>query len=719
MLQSTQVSLFGLISTALLLSTVGQSAALASEIDNAGTVTPPMEAAIPDGADISISPMAQDLDGAIAQHPADTESVRSASVTHFASDLFAYSTSAAQLSDPQSSNGSLFESSVVYSSSAVPSSSLSPATPMAQIRESDATAIALTPDTEAIAPGDTAVTDQGLETTPAIASLTQDSMNQVTSVTQLSDVLPTDWAYQALQSLVERYGCIAGYPDGSFRGNRPLSRYEFAAGLNACLESLSAVGLGTGDLSSLERLQSEFATELESLRGRVDALEARTAELEANQFSTTTQLSGEAIFGVVGATGAYAGAGDPDGTLGILSNTGGAAGDDAQFSFNYRLRLNLTTSFTGNDLLITGLQAYSFGGDPQSIQGALGYSDPLSLNASTVRLGMEPQFPGTNPQTLSSLSPNDLRLYKLLYVFPGFDDVTFFVGSNAEVTDAFPAISPFASDTQGALSRFAPYNAAVRVSGGTSGTGLATAAGFIWNIADGINLAGLYGSVNAPIVENQGLTGTSPTPLGAGLFNGSHVFATQLTLAPSDTLDIGLNYANSYHQINILGTGLSSSDIGAILFNPNAGQLADTGGNSVLAIANEGIRLNSLGATINWRVADDISLVASGAYIFADLVDVDASTNFVNWMVGVHVQDIFQEGNSAGIAFGQPLNRDSTGGDAFNPEDADPYHLEGYISFRVSDNITVTPGVFAVFNPEGYSGNDTAVVGMLRTSFTF
>ncbi|MBD1842973.1 hypothetical protein H6F89_06020, partial [Cyanobacteria bacterium FACHB-63] len=36
---------------------------------------------------------------------------------------------------------------------------------------------------------------------------------QVTSVSQLSDVRPTDWAFQALQSLVERYGCIAGYPD--------------------------------------------------------------------------------------------------------------------------------------------------------------------------------------------------------------------------------------------------------------------------------------------------------------------------------------------------------------------------------------------------------------------------------------------------------------------------------------------------------------------------
>lgn len=62
-------------------------------------------------------------------------------------------------------------------------------------------------------------------------------IGQVTSVSQLSDVQPTDWAFQALQSLVERYGCIAGYPDGTFRGNRAATRYELAAALNACLDS--------------------------------------------------------------------------------------------------------------------------------------------------------------------------------------------------------------------------------------------------------------------------------------------------------------------------------------------------------------------------------------------------------------------------------------------------------------------------------------------------
>lgn len=129
-----------------------------------------------------------------------------------------------------------------------------------------------------------------------------DGMLQVTSVSQLSDVQPTDWAFQALQSLVERYGCIAGYPDGTYRGNRALTRYEFAAGVNACLDRVNEL-IATAttdlvtkeDLATIQRLQEEFAAELETLRDRVDVVEASAAELEANQFSTTTKLGGEVI----------------------------------------------------------------------------------------------------------------------------------------------------------------------------------------------------------------------------------------------------------------------------------------------------------------------------------------------------------------------------------------------------------------------------------------
>lgn len=526
-------------------------------------------------------------------------------------------------------------------------------------------------------------------------------MKQVTSVSQLSDVQPTDWAFQALQSLVERYGCIAGYPDGTYRGNRALTRYEFAAGLNACIDRVNElIAAATSDLvtkedlATLQRLQEEFTTELATLRGRVDALEANTAEQEANQFSTTTKLSGEVIVAGVGATG---GAPDTDDPSIILVN---------------RVRLNLTTSFTGKDSLFTSLQAYNLGGDDASIGGALGLADPVGLSASSARLNFEPQFPGVNANTLNPVEANDIQLYKLLYVFPVASSLTLFAGTAAETSDAFQAITPFASEAEGAVSRFAGYNPVVRISGGTSGSGLASAAGFTWNISEAVNLAALYGSVNAAIPSQAPniAEGVSGTPLGAGFFSGSSVVAAQLTIRPSKNFDIGLNYANSYHEINILGTGLVNADIGGAL----AGLPFGTP-----------VKVNSVGGTLTWRFTPKVAFSTYGAALFVDdsLDRVDASSTFTSWMVGLHFADLLSEGNNAGVLFGQPLYRSSSDGDAVlalaGEDRATPYHVEAYYRIRLNDNISITPGAFVIFNPESNSNNDTTTVGVLRTTFAF
>ncbi|MEH2112638.1 iron uptake porin [Nostoc sp.] len=541
---------------------------------------------------------------------------------------------------------------------------------------------------------------QAITPQSANSSQASDKLAQVTSVSQLSDVQPTDWAFQALQSLVERYGCIAGYPNQTYRGNRAMTRYEFAAGLNACLERINElIATATGDLvkkedlAALQKLQEQFAAELATLRGRVDAVEARTAKLEANQFSTTTKLNGEAIIAGIGATGGAPNKSDPN------------------FILVNRVRLNLTTSFTGKDLLITGLQAYNFlgGADGQgSLQQSLGLASPL-LSASSARTSFEPQFPGLNVNTLSGVGANSVQLYKLLYVFPVANKLTLFAGTAAETSDAFPTITPFYGEGQESISRFGNLNPVLRVSGGTSGTGLASAAGFIFNISPNLDLRALYGSVNANLPEKsatEAVPGVSTTPLGAGLFSGSSIIATQLTFKPSAALDIGLNYAHSYHEINILATGLVSSDIGAL-----AGLAPGTP-----------VTLNSVGGTLTWRLSPKIALSGYGAAIFVDAASnsVNASTTFTSWMAGVHFNDLFKSGNTAGILFGQPLYRtDASGSAQLGENRATPYHLEGYYRVKVSDNISITPGAFILFNPEGDSRNETTTVGVLRTTFTF
>ena len=65
------------------------------------------------------------------------------------------------------------------------------------------------------------------------------SISQVTSVSQFSDVKPTAWYFNDLQSLVERYGCVGGYPNGTFRAEQLVTRADYVAGVNACLDRLN------------------------------------------------------------------------------------------------------------------------------------------------------------------------------------------------------------------------------------------------------------------------------------------------------------------------------------------------------------------------------------------------------------------------------------------------------------------------------------------------
>ena len=167
---------------------------------------------------------------------------------------------------------------------------------------------------------------------------------QITSVSQLSDVMPSDWAFQALRNLVETYGCIQGYPDGTFKGSRSLTRYEFAAGLNACLDVMAVLisqsAVNPDDIAAIRRLQEEYQAELATLRGRVDALEAETATLRAQQFSTTTKLRGQADMHLV----------MPFDKLETTTN------QETSTSVATRARLNFDTSLTGDDLLRIRLQ---------------------------------------------------------------------------------------------------------------------------------------------------------------------------------------------------------------------------------------------------------------------------------------------------------------------------------------------------------------------------
>lgn len=171
------------------------------------------------------------------------------------------------------------------------------------------------------------------------------SNDQISSVTQFLDVYPTDWSYQSLKNLVETYGCVAGYPNGSFKGNRAITRYEAAALLNACLDRITEI------TDEIKRLLQEFGDELAIIRSRVDGLEERVENIESSQFSTTTKLKGKSTF-IFGAAN--------------YGNSNNKNLDDGA-TFTYDMTLDLLTSFTGKDMLTTRLRTGNCA--PSAFQG--------------------------------------------------------------------------------------------------------------------------------------------------------------------------------------------------------------------------------------------------------------------------------------------------------------------------------------------------------------
>ena len=489
------------------------------------------------------------------------------------------------------------------------------------------------------------------------------SLSQVRSVNQLSDVKPTDWDYQALRSLVERYGCIAGYPDGTFRGNRAMTRYEFAAGLNACLDTVNElIASATADLATqedllvLQRLQEEFQAELATLRGRVDALEARTAELEANQFSTTTKLTGEVLFSLQDEFGT------PSGSPDINTTFGG------------RVRLNLTSSFSGSDKLRVRLEA----------ENIAETAFPNAGNATTYNSGIL-EYSGVN-------SASTFNLDDLWYSFKPTEKSSVLVGTHGVGFDLF--VPTMAWDGGSFFSNV--FDDTPVYDTGALGAGM----GGNYQFNDNINLT-------AGFLSN---TGEAENP-ASGVFIDNWAGVAQLT-GTAGNFEGALAVVYEYGENGIApfggggGTDTLQSSLGSATSNL------------------------SVGLSTKYKFSPRFILSAFGAVSFTDVKDTNPSTGFegdaTSYTAGLGfiLPDLFREGNTGGIAIGiPPTVSDSSA--SIGVKDGDtPFMVDFFYDFKVSDNISIIPGGIVLFNGDGGNfapppGNDdTVFVGAIKTKFT-
>ncbi|MBD2605248.1 carbohydrate porin [Scytonema hofmannii FACHB-248] len=533
-----------------------------------------------------------------------------------------------------------------------------------------------------------------------------DTMSQVTSVSQFSDVQPTDWAFQVLQSLVERYGCIAGYPNGTYRGNRAMSRYEFAAGLNACLNRINElIATGTADLmtkedlETLEHVQKEFSAELATMRDRVDGLEARNAVMQANQFSTTTKLIGEAIFVLSDSFGDNSAI-----SAATLRNNPNAPNRDldSNATLSERIRLTLNSSFTGKDQLQIRLQ----------VGNIIPNNSPNIGNAST----------GTNMTRLifDNNTDNNLQAEKINYAFNLTDAIRVHIdANNGEFWENINTFSPlFTSTSQGAISRYGRFSPIFRQGQGGAGATITVNPNKALSASVGYLAGGRNNTANNPLDKN-------------GLFDGNYAALAQIGFQPTKTFNVGLTYARTYQNGTTTVNGVTSSRVS--MFESTGSSIANNPFGGVATTANH------YGVQAAFRLTPKLLLNGWYGYTDAEAQNTTAnstvsgvpitvrsgdSATFNYWGASLGLQDIGTKGSVLGFIFGQPPRTTSNDANVISNgrglRDTDTsYHLEGLYKYQLNDNIAITPGLLVILSPEHSDRNDTIYVGTVRTTFSF
>jgi hypothetical protein len=452
-------------------------------------------------------------------------------------------------------------------------------------------------------------------------------MEQVRSVAELSDVHPSDWAFQALQALVERYGIVVGYPDGTFRGERSLSRYEFAALLQRVMDYVyNQRNPGTRqEFEILQRLQKSYADILQSqdpqrlgLEPRVDALDIQVTKLEKQVFSTTTKLSGQAV---------------------IVPTSG----SNAPLTFVSRVRLGLITSFTGKDTLLTQLEAGNNGTDAVSrVQNRF-----LNL------LGTNGLLAGGGGLDYVGVG-SGLRLSRLSYTFQPLADLSVTVGTRIHPRDFIDQNRFANSSDKNFVSSFFMGNPLIVQNQierpGGSGVVLH------WKPTDNLNLKALYLAADADR-PNPGFT-------PGGLF--------------------GDRYQGSVE----LGYELNRDFVTRLQFT-----------RAVI----DGLSVYAGGVNVEWAWNQQFALFGRygiGTYQgFTPFLGRNLDTTVQTWAIGSIIRNIVIPGSTAGFAIGQPFATSSIG-------NRTQTNFEGFYSFLLNDNISVTPGFMIVSNPNNRSSGN-------------
>jgi Carbohydrate-selective porin, OprB family len=367
--------------------------------------------------------------------------------------------------------------------------------------------------------------------------------------------------------------------------------------------------------------------------------EAPKAEAPS-QFSTTTKLEGQVIFGLAGTV-----SGD------LTRNT----------ALGNRTRLELKTA-VGQGTLTTRLQAIGLGLANKSNNA----TETPSKNTPEGSLSF------SDGSTGSSVGIDTLK-----YEFPASPQTKVVVAANAGAADDFTdTINPY-FDGDGASGSVSLFGNRPSIYYTVAGTGAAVRHKFSDNLE--LSLGYLASKGNDPAVGN-------------GLLGGGYGALAQLTFKTGENSKVGLTYTRSRNTD--FGTGSTNANTNAAL-----------GGDS-----------NNFGLEGSFQLSPAIALGGWAGYT-QNRPSAGGDRQIWNWAVTAAAPDLGGKGNLAGLLVGQePRVTFATDGTA---DTKAGLHLEGFYQFKVSDSLSITPGIIYLTAPNQDANRGSAVIGALRTTFTF
>ena len=494
--------------------------------------------------------------------------------------------------------------------------------------------------------------------------------SKVTNLSKLEEISTTDWPYKALQKLVKRYDCISGYPDKIFAGKYNLSRNEFSAGLNQCLNTIEEllkenIAISKEDIEISKHLMQAFDKEVIISGSKVSNLEKRVAYIENHQFSTTTTLSGQFVIGLTGITNGEKKRGIED-----IHNTN---------NLGYRGRIELNTSFDGNDSLYTRVATGtipSYATITDTFEGDLGFQQPDS---------------------------SDLSVQLIIYQFNLAENVRMFIEPVGGAFDDFvPTVNFLDGDRAfGAITSFGSRNPLYFMAGGPG-------IGFRGTIFEVFEWSGGY-------LANNG----NDPDLDSGMFNGPYGVIGQVGWYPYGTdgnFTVDFTYVHGYNNLDS-GTGSRLSNFQSFIqeeFSSNVDTVN-----------------NAYGIEFMWSVSPNFIFGGWGGFTTTKTGPVILQEDFINrgnldiwnWAVTLAFPDALIEGGIGAIVIGmEPWVAKSNinlPGKLINSNQNASFHLEAFYEYTINNNVKITPGIVIITSPNYDNANDDLVIGTIRTTFTF